>query len=66
MINPLQIRKKLGLTQAEFWPAIGVTQSGGCRYESGRRMPKLTEVCLRLRWGDNELVQAIFEKEFNK
>ena len=38
--NPRDIRKKLGLNQMDFWSEIGVTQSGGSRYESGRSMSK--------------------------
>lgn len=33
------VRKSMNLTQAEFWTVFGVTQSGGSRYESGRRIP---------------------------
>ena len=36
MLNPREIRHRLGLNQQEFWGRIGVTQSGGSRYESGR------------------------------
>ena len=32
-------RKKQGLNQSRFWSRFGVTQSGGCRYETGRRAP---------------------------
>ena len=46
--NPRDIRRKLGLNQQEFWPLIGVTQSGGSRYESGRRMPKPVRELLRI------------------
>ncbi|WP_434776914.1 helix-turn-helix domain-containing protein [Neisseria sp. Ec49-e6-T10] len=46
--NPRDIRKKLGLNQQEFWSQIGVTQSGGSRYESGRSMPKAVRELLRL------------------
>jgi transcriptional regulator with XRE-family HTH domain len=42
------IRLKLGLNQDEFWTQIGVTQSGGSRYESGREMPKPVRELLRL------------------
>ena len=35
----IQLRKKLGLNQSEFWKAINVTQSGGSRYERGRKVP---------------------------
>lgn len=33
------LRLKLHLNQTDFWQPVGVTQSGGCRYESGRDMP---------------------------
>ena len=46
--NPREIRRKLGLNQSEFWTKIGVTQSGGSRYESGRSMPKPVRELLRL------------------
>lgn len=46
--NPRGIRLRLGLNQQEFWGRIGVTQSGGSRYESGRRMPKPVRALLRL------------------
>lgn len=48
VLNPREIRRKLGLNQQEFWTKIGVTQSGGSRYESGRRMPKPVRELLRL------------------
>ena len=47
-INPRDIRLRLGLNQQEFWTKIGVTQSGGSRYESGRDMPKPVRELLRL------------------
>jgi transcriptional regulator with XRE-family HTH domain len=47
-INPKEIRRKLGLNQQDFWTRIGVTQSGGSRYESGREMPKPVLELLRL------------------
>lgn len=36
------------MNQQEFWSRIGVTQSGGSRYESGRNMPKPVRELLRL------------------
>lgn len=37
------IRKKLfGMNQFEFWNLVGVTQSGGSRYENGRAIPNGT------------------------
>ncbi len=46
--EPREIRRKLGLNQQQFWSKIGVTQSGGSRYESGRNMPKPVRELLRL------------------
>ena len=41
--NPLSdlvaYRQSLGETQTEFWTRFGVTQPGGSRYESGRKVP---------------------------
>ena len=47
-LNPREIRRRLGLNQEQFWTQIGVTQSGGSRYESGREMPKPVRELLRL------------------
>jgi transcriptional regulator with XRE-family HTH domain len=46
--DPRTVREKAGLNQQEFWTKIGVTQSGGSRYESGRQMPKPVRELLRL------------------
>ncbi len=46
--NPREIRLRLSLNQQDFWGQIGVTQSGGSRYESGRNMPKPVRELLRL------------------
>jgi transcriptional regulator with XRE-family HTH domain len=48
LINPREIRRRLGLNQQQFWTKIGVTQSGGSRYESGRNMSKPVRELLRL------------------
>ena len=46
--NPRDLRRKLRLNQSEFWSKVGVTQSGGSRYETGRRMPRPVRELLRL------------------
>ena len=46
--NPREIRRRLNLNQQEFWSRVGVTQSGGSRYESGRSMPRPVRALLRL------------------
>lgn len=47
----VDLRKSLGLNQGQFWGRIGVTQSGGSRYETGRKLPKpvrmLVEIAYR-------------------
>jgi transcriptional regulator with XRE-family HTH domain len=46
--NPREIRKRLKINQSEFWSKIGVTQSGGSRYESGRALPRPVRELVRL------------------
>lgn len=46
--NPREIRRHLGLNQSDFWSRVGVTQSCGSRYESGRDMPKPVRELVRL------------------
>ncbi|MDO8932564.1 MAG: transcriptional regulator [Rhodocyclaceae bacterium] len=47
-IDAREIRRKLGMNQQQFWSKLGVTQSGGSRYESGRNMPRPVQHLLRL------------------
>lgn len=44
-------RRKHGLNQTEFWGTVGVTQSCGSRYESGRDIPLPIQVLLQLAYG---------------
>lgn len=46
--NSKELRSKLNLNQSDFWGAVGVTQSGGSRYEAGRKMPKPVRELLRI------------------
>lgn len=41
-------RLRLRLTQGMLWSALGVTQSGGARYRSGRPIPLPVMVILNL------------------
>lgn len=56
------LRKRQGLNQYDFWTPLGITQSGGSRYENGpvqganerrlrngRRVPKPVALLLQLR-----------------
>lgn len=47
-IDARAIRRKMGVNQQTFWSKLGVTQSGGSRYESGRNMPRPVQHLLRL------------------
>lgn len=47
--NLAEYRKKLGLNQSAFWSELGITQSGGSRYESGRNLPAPVALLLTLR-----------------
>jgi hypothetical protein len=51
-MNPRKLRKKLGLNQTQFWNPIGITQSGGSRYEAGREMPKPVAILIEIYWND--------------
>ncbi len=51
----LEIRKAKGMNQAKFWAPLGVTQSGGSRYEAGRNMPKPVRLLLAIAYGDKPL-----------
>ena len=63
-IEPREIRRKLGLNQQQFWSRIGVTQSGGSRYESGRNMPKPVRELLRLVHVEQIDIQRIKREDF--
>lgn len=47
-IDVREIRRKRGMNQEQFWSQLGVTQSGGSRYESGRNIPRPVQHLLRL------------------
>lgn len=63
-IDPREIRRKLGLNQQQFWSTIGVTQSGGSRYESGRNMPKPVRELLRLVHVEQVDIKAIKREDW--
>ncbi|WP_425425591.1 helix-turn-helix domain-containing protein [Uliginosibacterium gangwonense] len=50
MTDPQGYRQATGLNQSAFWAPLGVTQSGGSRYEStGRTIPTPVALLLVLR-----------------
>ena len=64
LANPRQIRHQLGLNQQEFWGQIGVTQSGGSRYETGRSMPRPVRELLRIMHVNQIDVRKITRDDF--
>lgn len=44
----LELRRKSGLNQTEFWRPFGITQSGGCRYEMGREIKPPVQLLLNI------------------
>ena len=53
------LRKKLNLNQSEFWSPLGVTQSGGSRYESGRKIPRPVQKLLAIAYGTEKQAEAV-------
>jgi transcriptional regulator with XRE-family HTH domain len=43
-----EVRLAGGRNQADFWSEVGVTQSGGSRYENERDMPRPVKMLLAL------------------
>lgn len=44
------LREQAGETQAIFWKAVGLTQSGGSRYEGGQTIPKPVRLLIFIRY----------------
>ena len=55
----IHYREKKGLNQTEFWSRVGTTQSGGSRYESGRKIPAATKMLLTIAYGTQKQAEAI-------
>lgn len=64
IIDARTIRRKLGLNQQQFWSKLGVTQSGGSRYESGRNMPQPVQQLLRLVHVEQIDIQKIRREDY--
>ncbi|MDS4014121.1 MAG: transcriptional regulator [Candidatus Accumulibacter sp.] len=63
-VDPREIRRRLGMNQQQFWSKLGVTQSGGSRYESGRNMPKPVRELLRLVHIEQIDIQRLKREDF--
>lgn len=60
--DPRLVRARLKLNQTEFWQRVGVTQSAGSRYESGRPIPKPTATLLAIAYGTNKQARSTVGK----
>ncbi|MDR0587927.1 MAG: hypothetical protein LBG61_02995 [Burkholderiales bacterium] len=55
-------RMELFLNQSDFWKRLGVTQSGGSRYESGLRpIPKPIQMLITIAYGSEKDSKALIE-----
>ena len=48
------LRRSMKMNQYDFWSHVGVTQSGGSRYESGRDMPVQVTWALHIAYGTED------------
>lgn len=56
-----EYRRKHGLNQSSFWSRVGVTQSGGSRYESGRNIPRPVQLLLQMAYGTDAQAGAMLD-----
>ena len=61
-LSAKDIRKSLGLNQLQFWSPLGVTQSGGSRYESGRNIPKPVQKLIVIAYGTPKESEGMINK----
>lgn len=54
-----ELRRRLSLSQSEFWGALEVTQSGGSRYESSREMPEQVALLLHMVYGTEAQARSL-------
>lgn len=47
-------RQKRGMNQSQFWGRVGVTQSGGSRYESERNIPVPVQLLLHIAYATDD------------
>lgn len=63
-LNIGALRKSLRMNQKEFWAKVGVTQSGGSRYENGRDMPQPVQILLKLVYVQGVNVRTVERGDF--
>lgn len=55
-------RHKHQMNQNAFWSRLGVTQSGGSRYENGRNIPSAIVMLLAITYGTDRGSEKMVEK----
>jgi DNA-binding transcriptional regulator YiaG len=53
--DPVVLRRTLHLNQTDFWNRLGVSQSGGSRYENGFSVPGYLSLLMALAYGKTPL-----------
>jgi DNA-binding transcriptional regulator YiaG len=48
-----ELRQSLAVNQFQFWKRLGISQSGGSRYECGRQIPRTVQLLMQLAYGKN-------------
>ncbi|MDR0588768.1 MAG: helix-turn-helix domain-containing protein [Burkholderiales bacterium] len=56
------LRQKIGVNQEDFWRKVGITQSGGSRYETGRRIPEPVKTLLALAYGSDAEAKEMYDR----
>ena len=54
-------RQKHGMNQSQFWGRVGVTQSGGSRYESERNIPVPVQLLLHIAYAPADRAERLVE-----
>ncbi len=52
-------RQKHGMNQSQFWGRVGVTQSGGSRYESERNIPVPVQLLLHIAYAPADRAERL-------
>ncbi|WP_332460887.1 helix-turn-helix domain-containing protein [Thauera sinica] len=56
-----EARRRLGMNQVAFWGVLGVTQSAGSRYESGRNIPKPVQILLHVAYATERQTEVFLD-----
>lgn len=54
-------RRKHGMNQSQFWGRVGVTQSGGSRYESERNIPQPVRLLLHIVYATDDRANRLVD-----